>query len=148
MKKQKAQCHSSGTSPGMLFSCIRIRCCSRPFFKPVYQFGRPNADVKLTQNYVFQQVIYIHNTSILSVTKLYGYYRRFLFRTLLENTQLAIVCSKSNKTHQKKAWNIFKVNKKRSKDVVLVFFFVNFEHISHLVLILLLLTSNMFVLAA
>ena len=64
----------------------------------IFQTSILVSDTKFT-HYFSQQVIYTHNTSILSVTKLYGHYRCFILCTLLENNQLAIACSKLNKIH-------------------------------------------------
>ena len=47
--------------------------------------------------------------------------------------------------HQSNVWNLFKVNSKENKDpieVLSVIFIVNFEQISHIVPVFLLLTSN------
>ena len=44
--------------------------------------------------------------------------------------------------YKKKVWNMIKITHKNVIDVVSVFYFVNFEHISHLFLMFLLLTLN------
>ena len=68
----------------MLFIRIRIR------IQAIFQFSILVSPPKLTRQahseLFFQQVIYTHNTNILSVTKLFGNYKSFIFQLLVENT--------------------------------------------------------------
>ena len=56
-------------------------------------------------------------------------------------TQPAFIQSQQYK-HQSNVWNMFKVNKKYTSTSLYFYIIVNFEHISHIVLVFPLLTLN------